>query len=81
MLWKILRNVLNFCLYFLLLASLKSLGDKTANLFSKKKDEVEKLANEKVNDVKEAAEDQAKKVGESIQKTTSEAEKLAADAG
>lgn len=68
-------------LYFLLLASLKSLGDKTANLFSKKKDEVEKLANEKVNDVKEAAEDQAKKVGESIQKTTSEAEKLAADAG
>lgn len=70
-----------FFLYFLLLASLKSLGDKTANLFSKKKDEVEKLANEKVNDVKEAAEDQAKKVGESIQKTTSEAEKLAADAG
>lgn len=68
-------------MYFLLLASLKSLGDKTANLFSKKKDEVEKLANEKVNDVKEAAEDQAKKVGESIQKTTSEAEKLAADAG
>lgn len=68
-------------MYLLLLASLKSLGDKTANLFSKKKDEVEKLANEKVNDVKEAAEDQAKKVGESIQKTTSEAEKLAADAG
>lgn len=62
-------------------ASLKSFGDKTANLFSKKKDEAEKLANDKAVEAQKLAEEQAKKVGQSVQQTKSEAEQLATSTG
>lgn len=57
------------------------MGDKTANLFSKKKDEAEKLAKEKADNAQKMAEEQAKKVGEAVQQTKSEAENLATDTG
>lgn len=62
-------------------ASLKNFGDKTANLFSKKKDEAEKLANDKAVEAQKLAEEQAKKVGQSVQQTKGEAEQLAASTG
>lgn len=66
---------------FLPTASLKNFGDKTANLFSKKKDEAEKLANDKAVEAQKLAEEQAKKVGQSVQQTKSEAEQLATSTG
>lgn len=57
------------------------MGDKTANLFSKKKDEAEKLAKEKADNAQKMAEEQAKKVGEAVQQTKSEAENLATSTG
>jgi len=60
---------------------LKNFGDKTANLFSKKKDEAEKLASDKATEAQKLAEEQAKKVGQSVQQTKGEAEQLAASTG
>lgn len=60
---------------------MKSFGDKTANLFSKKKDEAEKLGQEKAHNAQKMAEEQATKIGQSIQQTKSEAENLAASTG
>lgn len=60
---------------------MKNFGDKTANLFSKKKDEAEKLANEKAAEAQKLAEEQTKKVGQSVQQTKGEAEQLAASTG
>lgn len=60
---------------------MKSFGDKTASLFSRKKDEAEKLGEEKVNNAQKMAEEQATKIGQSIQQTKSEAENLAASTG
>lgn len=60
---------------------MKSFGDKTASLFSKKKDEAEKIGQEKVNNAQKMAEEQATKIGQSIQQTKSEAENLAASTG
>lgn len=60
---------------------MKSFGDKTASLFSKKKDEAEKMAQEKAQNAQKMAEEQATKIGQSIQQTKSEAENLAASTG
>lgn len=62
-------------------ASLKSFGEKTAGLFDRKKKDAEKLAADKLTDAQKLAEEQARKVGEEIGKTKSEAEALAASTG
>lgn len=75
------QRIIFICFFYKFLASLKSLGDKTANLFSRKKEDVEKLAKEKADNAAKMAEEQAKAVGESVQQTKSEAENLAASTG
>lgn len=72
---------IQYFFFFSIIASLKNLGDKTASLFSKKKDEAEKLAKEKAENAQKMAEEQAKKVGEAVQQTKSEAENLATSTG
>lgn len=62
-------------------ASLKSFGERTAGLFDRKKKDAEKLAEEKAEEAKKMAEEQARTLGESIGKTKSEAEQLAASTG
>lgn len=62
-------------------ASLKTFGEKTANLFDKKKKDVEQLATEKAHDAQEYAEDQAKKIGDAIEHTKNEAGGLMAGTG
>lgn len=62
-------------------ASLKSFGEKTASLFDRKKKDAEKLAADKAAEAQKIAEEQARKVGEEIGKTKSEAEALAASTG
>lgn len=55
------------------LATLKNIGDKTQSLFERKKKEVSDLAAEKATEAQTYAEEQAKKVGESIEQTKNEA--------
>lgn len=62
-------------------ASLKSFGERTVGLFDRKKKDAEKLAEEKAEEAKKIAEEQARTLGESIGKTKSEAEQLAASTG
>lgn len=62
-------------------ASLKSFGEKTASLFDRKKKDAEKLAADKAAEAQKIAEEQARKVGEEIGKTKSEAEALASSTG
>lgn len=57
------------------------MGDKTANLFNKKKDEAEKLAKEKAENAQKMAEEQAKKVGDAVHQTKSDAESFAVNTG
>lgn len=60
---------------------MKSFGEKTANLFDKKKKEVEQLATEKAHDAQESAEEQAKRIGDAIDQTKNEAGELISGAG
>uniref|UniRef100_A0A1B0DHP1 Uncharacterized protein n=1 Tax=Phlebotomus papatasi TaxID=29031 RepID=A0A1B0DHP1_PHLPP len=62
-------------------ASLKSLGEKTASLFDRKKKDAETLAAEKAATAQKMAEEQVKKAGEAVGQTRSEAENLAASTG
>lgn len=62
-------------------ASLKSLGDKTASLFERKKKDVEKLAQEKAAEAQHLAEEQAQKTSEALNKTKSEAEGIVTSTG
>lgn len=64
-----------------MIASLKSLGDKTTSLFERKKKDVEKLAHEKATEAKKMAEEQAQKASESFIKTKDEAENIAVSTG
>lgn len=60
---------------------MKSIGEKTATLFDKKKKEVEQLATEKANEAHGYAEDQAHKIGDAIEQTKNEAGELIGGAG
>lgn len=60
---------------------MKSFGEKTAGLFDRKKKDAEKLAADKVAEAQKLAEEQARKAGEAIGQTKSEAENLAASTG
>lgn len=62
-------------------ASLKSIGEKTANLFEKKKKEVGDLATEKATEAHSYAEEQAKKAGEAVEQTKKEAGEILGGAG
>lgn len=66
---------------FFLAASLKSLGEKTASLFDRKKKDAETLAAEKASTAQKMAEEQVRKAGEAVGQTRSEAENLAASTG
>lgn len=63
------------------LATLKNIGDKTSSLFERKKKEVSDLAAEKATEAQTYAEEQAKKVGESIEQTKNEASGIIGGAG
>lgn len=64
-----------------MIASLKSIGEKTANIFDRKKKEVEQLASEKANEAHGYAEEQAKKAGDSIDQTAKEAGQILSSTG
>lgn len=59
-----------------MIASLKNLGEKTANLFERKKKDAEELAAEKIHEAQQSVEEQAKKTGELIAEKKNEAEKI-----
>lgn len=73
------------CFFFFVgifnLAALKNIGEKTSNLFERKKKEVGDLATEKASEAQSYAEEQAKKVGESIEQTKKEASEIVGGAG
>lgn len=58
------------------IASLKSFGEKTANLFERKKKEVEQIAAEKAVEVQLLAEEQAQKAVDAIAQTSSDANEV-----
>lgn len=62
------------------IGAFKNFGEKTAALFDRKKKDASNLAAEKVAEASHMVEDQAKKVGDTIQSTKSDAEKAALDA-
>lgn len=57
------------------------MGNKTANLFNKKKTEAEQLAQDKLTDAQKMAEEEAKKVADSLTQAKNETEQLAANTG
>lgn len=63
------------------LATLKNIGDKTTSLFERKKKEVADLAAEKAAEAQTYADEQAKKVGESIEQTKTEASNIIGGTG
>lgn len=63
------------------LATLKNIGDKTTGLFERKKKEVADLAAEKAAEAQAYADEQAKKVGESIEQTKTEASNIIGGTG
>lgn len=52
---------------------MKNIGEKTTNLFERKKKEVGDLATEKASEAQTYAEEQAKKAGDAIEETKNEA--------
>lgn len=70
------------CAVFFLfyLAALKNIGEKTTNLFERKKKEVGDLTTEKASEAQAYAEEQAKKAGEAIDETKNEASGILAGA-
>lgn len=62
-------------------AALKNIGEKTSNLFERKKKEVGDLATEKATEAQNYAEEQAKKVGDSIEQTKKEAGEIIGGTG
>lgn len=63
------------------IAALKNIGEKTSNLFERKKKEVGDLATEKATEAQSYAEEQAKKVGDSIEQTKKEAGEIIGGTG
>lgn len=62
-------------------ASLKNIGEKTANLFDRKKKEMGDLASEKAAEAQAFAEENAKKADEAFEQTKKEAGDILAGAG
>lgn len=60
---------------------MKNLGNKTANLFERKKKDAEQLAADKVAEAQKMAEEQAKLAANSLNQTKNEAEQLALSTG
>lgn len=60
---------------------MKSIGEKTANLFEKKKKEVGDLATQKATEAQSYAEEQAKKAAEAVEQTKKEAGEIMGGAG
>lgn len=67
------------CVYYL--ATLKNIGEKTANLFERKKKEVGDLATEKASEAQNYAEEQAKEAGKAVEQTKKEAGEIFGGAG
>lgn len=63
------------------LASLKNLGEKTANLFERKKKDAEQIAAEKSAEAQKYIEDQLKKSSEAVAQTKNEVGKMVSDTG
>lgn len=63
------------------LASLKSLGDKTASLFERKKKDAEQLAADKLAEAQKNAEEQAKRAGDAFEQTKKEAGDILSSTG
>lgn len=59
---------------------MKNIGEKTTNLFERKKKEVGDLATEKASEAQAYAEEQAKKAGEAIEETKNEASGILSNA-
>lgn len=60
---------------------MKNIGEKTMNLFDRKKKDVEQLTAEKVAEAQEYAEEQAKKAGEAVAQTKNEVTGIVSDGG
>lgn len=60
---------------------MKSIGEKTVNLFDKKKKEVEDLAAAKAHEAQGYAEEQAHKIGDAVEQTKNEAGELISGTG
>lgn len=69
------------CASWICAASLKNIGEKTANLFDRKKKEVSDLAAERAAEAQSYAEERARKAGEAVEQTKKEAAEILDGAG
>lgn len=66
---------------FIFLASLRNFGSRIGQLFTKKKNDVAEEVKETENKIEDVVEERGKKTNEALERTKSDAQKIAQEAG